>query len=818
MNFFNDVIAKLITAEFEGHTTFSVADNTAIGNDPIRILHLDAVPAGESVIISLSWEGGDKIFEKTLTPTEAQHQFDLISTDLAEAVALTQKGEYDAAKQVMKSLVQKYTENTGEIVDTNMPAINHNQASQDDHLWKEAKITMQNLFFTSNDELMDYQKKMKELNGGNSADRIPLWDKNKGQDKEENPGDEELAPGNVSYEDAEKQKQKETKNLDKQIKDQVKTEVESALIDKAATVFGPDQVELVDALKKNGRNWDEIKKILTKDFNFDKDATTIFVDEQRQKAEGTPPDADKPKEEADPLRPPKSLVPDEVHDSLVKEVEDKKPEPKPEEEKGLSPKDIMDIPEEPAIKEESALETCQACGGVKPAKCACGSIDGIARADNSDIRRVANLKVTARGPFFEDFNPERQQQIIDTVSSNIAQEEGLTGDALFEAVDNWININNDADSLMEILNQDLPTRTASKKTALNPLQVPPAPAAGATPSPKVPAQDEVPMGVTPSDHPAPKPGDRVYVSSELGDEKPGYEGKFISEYSVEGTKWSIVEREDGKQENVESHRLSTVAPTEKGPEPTFEPKVETPSEEPEISVEPKLSELHSSLDEIKAEMKTIEAQLDKEADPVDAPAVEAPKPPATTLKDVKITPDKIDKEKAVPATPELSQAIEELQRLEANLKTLETAREEVATQLKAKQKEIDEVGGRAELESQYKNQIEKTGVLIEAIGSQLVKYNGMFLSFQQQEKTVEVKPNYKDLMERAYKKFPLLEKFITDVMNGMQSLAKSVTTRTLTRWPEKRSDLNTEASIGEELEQMNQQLLEALKLLSEPVA
>jgi len=57
------------------------------------------------------------------------------------------------------------------------------------------------------------------------------------------------------------------------------------LQEKAASVFGPDQVELVKVLRKNGRNWDEIKKILIKDFNFDKDSVNIFVDEQRQGAD-----------------------------------------------------------------------------------------------------------------------------------------------------------------------------------------------------------------------------------------------------------------------------------------------------------------------------------------------------------------------------------------------------------------------------------------------------------------------------------------------------------------------------------------------------
>lgn len=884
---FLKVIAKLIQAEFEGHTTFSVADNTAVGDNPIRVLHLDAVPAGDNVLISLSWEGGDKVFEKQLSSEEAQHQFDLISTDLAEAVSLTQKGEYDAAKAVMTQLTQKYAENTGEIVDTNLPTLNHTQASKEfDGLWKQAKVSLRNIFpsgtvqqldFDTQEELSAYQEKMK----GSAQDHIPLWDKAKGQKPEGDNAENSdlLAPGNMSYEDAEKQKEKEHKNIDKQIKDQVKTEVESAMIEKAATVFGPDQVELVKVLKKNGRNWDEIKKILTKDFNFDKDATVIFVDEQRQAAEGIAPEEDKEKEELNPMAPPKDLVPDSAHDELLQDIEDKKEPIKPEgpaKEKSLPLKDIMDIPEE---EKESALK-CPKCNediwdvagggmtGAKLNKCwNCGTafdspeMEEIARADNSEIRKAAMWKDNLQNVYGGDFEQFRVYDAMYNLS------ERLNFSSPEEA---W-----EANPVVQGSTNPSDYKVASlKKKALNPLQVPPAPPADAAPE----ADAEVPTDATPampapvSDaHPAPQKGDRVFVSSELGDENLGYEAKFISDYVATGTKYSVVQKDDGTQENVESHRLSTIAPTEKMPEPALAPEIESAASEPDIAVTPKQNDLYSSIDEIKAEVIKLEAKLNdlesarenssekckcghirfdhyipnnvqdssphecdgsaecdckyfKKASlevvaaPGDAPAAEAPKPPATTLKDVKIMPDRVDKEKAIPATPEQTQVIQKLQAIEANLGQLELAREEVKARLSAELKKIDDQGERAALEAEYKGQIEKLGVLIEAVDSKLVKYNGMFLSFEQQEKTIEVKPNYKDLMDRVYQKFEGVEKYVQQVMNGMQSLAKDVTTRTLTRWPEKRSELGKQASIGDDLAQMNMEMMEALKLLSEPIA
>src|SRR5271157_3448004 len=130
MSFFKDVIASLLKNAFEAHTKFSVADNTAVGANPVRNISLDAVPVDENTIISLSWDGGEKLFEKTLSEQEGSHQFDLISIDLAEVADLTKKGDYENAKALMKKLGQKYAENTGDIVDTNLPKLHNTQAAQ----------------------------------------------------------------------------------------------------------------------------------------------------------------------------------------------------------------------------------------------------------------------------------------------------------------------------------------------------------------------------------------------------------------------------------------------------------------------------------------------------------------------------------------------------------------------------------------------------------------------------------------------------------------------------------------------------------------
>jgi len=73
-----------------------------------------------------------------------------------------------------------------------------------------------------------------------------------------------------------------------------------------------------------------------------------------------------------------------------------------------------------------------------------------ARAKGYDVPenpKAGSLDKKARRPYFEDFSPEMQQQIVDAVAVHLK-----TSD--MEEVDNFININNDGDSLMAIINED----------------------------------------------------------------------------------------------------------------------------------------------------------------------------------------------------------------------------------------------------------------------------------------------------------------------------------------------------------------------------
>lgn len=1324
MNFFRDVIAKIIKADFEGHTKFSVADEKAVGDDPIRTLSLDAVPVGTEVLISLAWEGGDKLFEKKFSSEEAQHQFSLISNDLAEAVALTQKGEYDAAKAVMQTLSQKYSENTGDIVPTNLPPVNTTQgamddvwdhtnddqpvtcpscgsrtdfidlgkgmqnhecldpnckkkflvhASQDGKLWREAKITMQNLFFSSTDELMEFQKKMKELNPGDQ-DGIPLWDKMKG-DKGE--AKEELAAPSLSYEQVEKNQEKDTKNLDKRIQESVKTELESQLEEKKATMFTDKDKALVDSMRGVGRNWDEIKKYMVKELDYDKDSVDLYIDDLRTKADGTPSEV-VPEEPSAP-RPPKEVVSPETHDKLVQDIKDKK-EHAPVEEVKEKEIEKVDTP----IKEESAkASVCQECDGEgsvpsvrggRVIATTCPSCKGdthisttdksiesatheIARADNTEIAKQAIKKSDKRylvkqaaNPIIDPNLPMLMKQLADATGAEwdggddtrlflenqhnvwadamtpeqyAAMEKDLAtfeikgqGYSVYAAYDvsgyeywkregtrsseqdtgsgNYIMITafiepeaigsidpnklrDDMETVSDHFAQyentevhfERPITTASLKVKaddLNPLQEPPVAEA-----PTTPTQDVVPFEKSQDDHDAPQHGDRVFVTGDMGSEKAGFEGEFISDYMSGGTKMSIILNDNGEEIQVESHRVVKTSegsvPAQEA-DPIQEPHIDVPdndvvpttpslakltsskhskcikcdtshpvedmienahgagllckthakawnadpkdpkdwkgtsqasqdslmdikaeadallkmvkeaessvvmpmmygidddsilqyangsiykskidsgemqdsdwqalvretgrwmtqvgkqkvsqtfSQDAEWKLDPeqinKLKSMFEVLPKTSASLKTAfdkgqrcnicgtvdlyakstepwecpscgnqqspkqvfagasaplecdhchapmgpmtqshlentedggqvwhcdekkasdfekgisqnktaddvapqaatfmavysvykmvtefneesqdwsgrtsdfggidkgtmevanveealakiqeknflqhpfeavpdepgryemnqvedqegyadetgkflcdytctiklykEAAMAKKADPAPvAPVEQVP----TKMKDVKITPDHVDKSMAVPATEEQAQVIQRMQHIESNLKALDLAKEEVTARLKAELQKIDNAGERNTLEAEYKGQIEKLAVLIDAVDNKLIKYNDMFINFQQEEKTQQPKIDYKDVLDRVAAKIPGVDKLVQSILNGFMSLAKDITTRTVTRWPEKRSTLEKHASsVTEQLAAINEEMLLVLQMLS----
>jgi hypothetical protein len=551
--------------------SFSIVDPTAAQKDGLSTVVLSVSPSdGTSpTIVSLRFDpSGVKLFEKKYQHDEdAKTEMSAMAQDLNEAASLSKEGKVEEAKKLAEALFEKYKRHSEPLVNE-QPTPTMTQASQEplqykgfklkkleDGTWqasqnelaftadsidsvkakvdnmlrkvygkklaKSAGITMQNLFFDTVEEAMDFQKKTKELQGPEGSEEgKPLWEQ-MGSEEQVAPSNEtapeednELAPPSLSFDRIEKEKAKTDKDIGKRIKEQVKTEVESALEQKSASVFGPDQEELVEALRKNGRNWDEIKKIFVKELSYNEDDTAVFLDSIRQKEEGGMP-------EGLPMspKPPEDLVSPETHDKLVKEVIDKS-EPKPE-----------------------------------PLPLA----DEIARADNAEIRKVAAVPPTSL--------KEGDKVYVDTDNAEWGRVVGpatILENPMPYKTDILVNVESvRADILVPY--QDIFKHASLKKQAINPLQEPPA--VGQNPgqpmaapveeaptfdSPVPPSQDTNPE---PEFLEAPQAGDRVYVMGDYETGQDGYEGTMVSDYTSRGDEYAVIAKDDGENAEVALHRV-----------------------------------------------------------------------------------------------------------------------------------------------------------------------------------------------------------------------------------------------------------------------
>ena len=531
---------------------FSIVDPTSADSKGLSTVTLAVSPSdGQSpTMVSLFFQAsGVKLFEKKYQDdNDAQIELSSMAQDLNEAATLSKEGKVDEAKNLVSSLIEKYKRSSDNLTQpTVTPTMTQAsqeplqykgfllkklpngswQATQNElafsgdsidvikakvdnmlrkaygkKLIKSAEIIMQNLFFSTPDEALQYQEKMKELQGPETGEGKPLWEQVGGEEvapsNETVPEeDSDLAPSSLSFDRLEKSKVKQDKDIGKRIKDQVKTEVESALEQKSASVFGPEQEELVEALKKNGRNWDEIKKIFVKDLSYNEDDTAVFLDSMRSKEE-----SGAPKGLPFPPKPPEDLVSPETHDKLVKEIEDKK-EPK------------LDLKPE-----------------HKPLPLA----DEIARADNAEIRKVASQH---KCEYCKKWIPDEQYERNKHVKKEHPKE--------------WEKIvKSDKESSLKI-------------QALNPLQEPPVVGQTpgqplASPVEEAPTFDS-PVSPTPESisEPefleAPKEGDRVYVMGDYETGDNGFEGTMVSEYTSRGDKYAVVSKDDGDNAEVALHRV-----------------------------------------------------------------------------------------------------------------------------------------------------------------------------------------------------------------------------------------------------------------------
>ena len=197
------------------------------------------------------------------------------------------------------------------------------------------------------------------------------------------------------------------------------------------------------------------------------------------------------------------------------------------------------------------------------------------------------------------------------------------------------------------------------------------------------------------------------------------------------------------------------------------------------------------------------------ADPTEAPK--------TQFKDYKITPKYTPKEQAVPATPEMDDVLTKIDSLQSNLATLEAARKQIQAKMKEELTKIDDQGERAQMEAALQESIEKAAVLLSAMDNKVVQWKDKLFTLQTEQIDYVPSLTPKEMLAKIYAKFEGAEKYVQDVLNGMISQAKSVVEKTLVRWPNKKSSVDKEANILDDLNHYNEELLAALKELSSPL-
>ena len=288
MNFLTNWMKKLAEV-IPAPVTFNIVDSTSPKKD-VRPLILTIIPPTKDdnrAIVSIYWkDSSEKIYEKAFnTADEAAEDYALHKSNLEMVQKLTTEQKFDESIAALDRIIEECKTQSDGLIDGNPQPVTTTQAAK-----KEAKVTMQNIFFSTPEEAMEYQKRMKELQG---PEENTVLDKVPGQ---ENP-DGNLVNPSLSYEDAEKEKEEEVQNVHQQIKEEVKDQIESSLEEKRQTKFTPADETLVKAFRGVGRTWAEIANYLTKTLRYNKEDVIIFVDfmqKEEEKVQGPEHDLEIP--------------------------------------------------------------------------------------------------------------------------------------------------------------------------------------------------------------------------------------------------------------------------------------------------------------------------------------------------------------------------------------------------------------------------------------------------------------------------------------------------------------------------------------------
>jgi hypothetical protein len=217
---------------------------------------------------------------------------------------------------------------------------------------------------------------------------------------------------------------------------------------------------------------------------------------------------------------------------------------------------------------------------------------------------------------------------------------------------------------------------------------------------------------------------------------------------------------------------------------------------------------------------SIKAELTmKAADPLLGPNGEpllAKEEVPTTFKKHLKAPPATDRQKAIPATQEQAQLVKDVESSLSNLEAIKS----MVTQAKAKLNEeiraIEEKGGRVSIESELKEKIDRLSKLVEATQNQMVYAGDTMVRLIQETKDRPFKPSDAWKVEKLTERLSKYEdaaKYLDQAVKGAQSLATTEDIRELYFFPAKTSKLSKKANFLDTLDEVYNNVLEALKLV-----
>lgn len=569
-------VRSLFSAITNAQSEFPIVDPTAVGDNKVRNISLAYLPSEEedTAKISMYWtDSQEKVFEKDFdTNEEAQEVLSSLTKDLQEAAQLTKENKLDIATNLVKSLLAKYSINTGEIVQQDDVPFTMTNASLD----KEAKAQVKNVFqtitFDSPEELMQYQEKMKSLQP-QKAETSPLDSLEKAPDElgDELPADDdEVGPPSLSYEDAEKQDAEQQKNITKRIEQEVKEQINSQLEQKIATSFSEKDEKFVDGMKAVGRTWEEIRDYMIKELKYDKDSVAAYIDQKKAKEDGVAPKHKDETPAPEAPKPPHELVSPETHDKLLDEITpekeiDKKDETPIEETPKEDVKEIEEISQQDVTEiRKVAKEVNLDSGYTIVATATEGNPSPLLASPGLQFAEywIQNDQLTVTNV------PGRELEFVISQLENVAKEndtikifEGDMVDA--PLAEGWnqaraVAAGLKAYSLSIVADEPLETRPSNAKPMGNVENFPktefPNPEDKPDNDPvEFPAKDDSQQPVQDFER-----DDRVFVMSDETAGKQGFEGKFIGEYKSKGDQFAWVMDDHQELHEVPLHMVQPV--------------------------------------------------------------------------------------------------------------------------------------------------------------------------------------------------------------------------------------------------------------------